>query len=73
MWSYGMGRHTEQEIYGTTERDLLAVSEILGQKKFEMFGDKPCLADASLFVFIVDAAWEFPKSLKHRILRSTPR
>ena len=61
LWPHGMGRHTEQEIYEIAEKDLVAVSEILGPKKF-LFGDKPCLADASLFVLIVGSAWEHPKS-----------
>ena len=61
LWYHGMGRHTEQEIFEIAEKDLVAVSEILGPKKF-LFGDKPCLADASLFAFIVGSAWEHPKS-----------
>ena len=40
---------------------MAAVSEILGPKKF-LFGDKLCLADASLFAFIVASAWEHPNS-----------
>ena len=61
MWSHGIGRHSEQELYGIAERDLLAVSAILGQKKF-LFGEKPCLADATLFAFISCAAWDCPQS-----------
>lgn len=61
MWNHGIGRHSEEELYGIAERDLLAVSEILGQKKF-LFGDKPCLADAGLFAFITGAAWDCPAS-----------
>ena len=61
LWSHGIGRHTEQEIYGIAERDLLAVSEILGEKQF-LFGDKPCLADAAGFAFIVSGAWDLPES-----------
>jgi len=60
LWSHGIGRHTEQELYGIAERDLLAVSEILGEKKF-LFGDKPCLADAAVFAFIVSCAWDMPE------------
>ena len=41
--------------------DLLAVSEILGHKKF-LFGEKPCLADAALFAFIAAFTWESPES-----------
>ena len=69
LWSHGIGRHTEQEIYGIAERDLLAVSEILGQKKF-LFGDKPCLADAGLFAFIACSAWELPASPFAKIIRT---
>ena len=61
LWSHGIGRHTEQELCGIAERDLLAVSEILGQKKF-LFGDKPCLADAAIFAFIAACAWDIPGS-----------
>ena len=61
LWNHGIGRHTEQELYGIAERDLLAVSEILGHKNF-LFGDKPCLADAGLFAFIVGAVWDCPAS-----------
>ena len=61
LWNHGIGRHTENELYGIAERDLLAVSDILGQKKF-LFGDKPCLADAGLFAFIAGSAWDCPAS-----------
>ena len=69
LWSHGIGRHNEQEIYGIAERDLLAVSEILGQKKF-LFGDKPCLADAGLFAFTACSAWELPASPFAKIIRT---
>ena len=61
LWSHGIGRHSEQELYGIGERDLLAVSEILGRKKF-LFGEKPCLADTALFAFIAGFTWEHPES-----------
>ena len=69
LWSHGIGRHTEQEIYGIAETDLLAVSEILGQKKF-LFGDKPCLADAGLFAFIAGSAWDCPASPFSKIIKT---
>ena len=69
LWSHGIGRHAEQEIYGIAERDLLAVSEILGQKKF-LFGDKPCLADAGLFAFIAGSAWDCPTSPFSKIIKT---
>ena len=64
-----MGRHNEQEIYDIAETDLLAVSEILGQKKF-LFGDKPCLADAGLFSFTACSAWELPASPFAKIIKT---
>ncbi|KAL9961674.1 hypothetical protein ACROYT_G030666 [Oculina patagonica] len=61
LWSHGIGRHSEQDLYGIAERDLLAVSAILGQKKF-LFGEKPCLADAAVFAFIAASTWDCPQS-----------
>lgn len=61
LWGHGMGRHSEQELYGIAQRDLLAVSEILGQKKF-LIGDKPCLADVALFAFVAASSWDLPES-----------
>ena len=61
LWSHGIGRHSEEELYGIAEKDMLAVSNVLGQKKF-LFGEKPCLADVSLFAFIVGSCWESPTS-----------
>ncbi|KAL9961731.1 hypothetical protein ACROYT_G030734 [Oculina patagonica] len=61
MWSHGIGRHSEQDLYGIGEKDLLAASEVLGHKKF-LFGEKPCLADAALFAFIAGFTWDCPES-----------
>lgn len=61
VWSQGIGRHSEQDVYGIAKRDLLAASAVLGEKKF-LFGDKPCLADAVLFAFIACATWNCPQS-----------
>jgi len=69
MWSHGLGRHTEQELYAIAERDLLAVSEILGQKKF-LLGDKPCLADATVFAFIAGSAWDMPECPIAELIKS---
>ena len=61
LWSHGIGRHSQQDLFGIAERDLLAVSAILGQKKF-LFGEKPCLADAAVFAFITSSVLDCPKS-----------
>lgn len=57
------------ELYGTAERDLLAVSEIFGPKKF-LFVEKPCLADAAVFAFIVGCARHMPESPIGQLTRS---
>ena len=69
LWSHGIGRHTEQEIYEIAERDLLAVSEILGEKQF-LFGDKPCVADAAVFAVIVSYAWDLPETPIAKLTKS---
>ncbi|XP_078383182.1 failed axon connections homolog [Oculina patagonica] len=60
LWSHGIGRHSEQDLYGIGEKDLLAASEMLGHKKF-LFGEKPCLADVALFAFIAAFTWYNPE------------
>ena len=72
MRFHGIGRHTEQELYAITERDLLAVSEILGQKKF-LFGDKPSLANATVFAFIAGSAWDMPECPIAELIKSKAR
>ena len=61
LWSHGIGRHSEQDLYGIAEKDMQAVSAILGQKKF-LFGEKPCLADAAVFAYIAASTWDCPQS-----------
>ncbi|KAJ7388674.1 hypothetical protein OS493_036390 [Desmophyllum pertusum] len=61
LWSYEISRHPAQDLYEIAQRDLIAVSAILGQKKF-LFGEKPCVADAALFAFITTSTWDCPES-----------
>ena len=70
LHGHGMGRHTEKEIYGIAERDLQAVSSILGRKSFLFGSEKPCLADAALFAFVAVATWECPDSPHAKFLKS---
>merc|ERR1711879_1051024 len=48
---HGIGRHSEEEVKKIGLADLKAFSEYLGNKPF-LFGEKPCIADASLFGFL---------------------
>jgi glutathione S-transferase len=50
--SQGLGRHTREEIYALGAADLAAVSTVLGDKAF-LFGDRPTMADATAFAFLV--------------------
>ena len=47
----GMGRHTEEDIYGLALKDLQSVVDILGDQHYLM-GDQPCTADATVFAFL---------------------
>merc|ERR1712117_780679 len=48
---HGIGRHSEEEVKKIALADLKAFSEYLGNKPF-LFGEKPSIADASLFGFL---------------------
>ena len=65
----GMGRHSPEEIYSIAERDLRAVSDILGSKDF-LFGDSPCLVDAVLFALVAIFAWDLDESPQGKLIRT---
>ena len=69
LWAHGIGRHSREEIYGIAERDLRAVSELLGKKKFVM-GNKPCLLDAVMFGLVAVFIWNVPRSPQAKLIRS---
>merc|ERR1739842_4417 len=50
---HGIGRHSEEEVKKMGLADLKAFSEYLGNKPF-LFGEKPSIADASLFGFLAE-------------------
>ena len=70
LWSHGIGRHSRDEIYSIAERDLRAVSELLGKKTFVM-GSKPCLLDAVLFGLVSVLIWNVPSSPQAKLIQST--
>ena len=47
----GFGAHSQADIETLAIRDLHAISDFLGEKKYLM-GDKPCGADATVFAFV---------------------
>jgi len=69
LWSHGIGRHSEEEIYSIAEKDLRAASQLLGKKKFVM-GNKPCLLDAALFGLVAVFLWNVPHSPQAKLIRT---
>lgn len=69
LWSHGIGRHSREEIYSIAEKDLRAVSQLLGKKKFVM-GNKPCLLDAVMFGLVSVFLWNAPNSPQAKLIRS---
>lgn len=53
LHAQGVERHSPEEIYDLGARDLSALSILLGEKDF-FFGDKPTLADVSVFACLVN-------------------
>lgn len=52
LYGQGIGRHRRDEIYDFGAKDLDTLSGILGDKPF-VFGDRPSLADATAFAFVI--------------------
>jgi glutathione S-transferase len=53
LTAHGIGRHAVEEIYAFGKQDLAAVAAMLGDKPF-FFGDKPTLADVSVFATFIN-------------------
>lgn len=56
MHGHGMGRHTEDEIYGLGRRDLDALSDYLEGKPW-FAGERPATVDASAFGLLANILW----------------
>lgn len=53
MYNHGMGRHSRDEIYAMGNKDITAITTLLGDKQF-FFGDKPSSIDAVLYGFLAN-------------------
>ena len=51
LYGQGLGRHSPDELLFIANKDIGAVSAILGDKLF-LFGDEPCGADATALAFM---------------------
>ncbi len=56
LTGHGIGKHTVSEIYNIGCRDVMALSDFLGDKQF-MMGDNPTAIDASAYAFIANIIW----------------
>lgn len=64
LHAQGTGRHTRDEIYALGSGDLAALATFLGDKPF-FFGERPTLADATVFGFLVNIIGpDLPSPLK---------
>lgn len=58
---HGIGRYTEEEIFQLCKKDLILLSNLLGDEPF--FGGKqPCTADCALFGQLAQLRWNAPGS-----------
>ncbi|XP_076468610.1 failed axon connections homolog [Babylonia areolata] len=61
-WAQGMGRHSQQDVQQIARKDLTALSNYLGKKKFLM-GDKACEEDCAVFGQLSQIYWQMPSSI----------
>lgn len=53
LYDQGLGRHSNEQIYGLGKDDLAAICDFLDTKEF-FFGDKPSSIDATLYAFLAN-------------------
>jgi glutathione S-transferase len=56
---HGIGRHSQDEVMGIFKKDMQALSEFIGDKKFLM-GSKPCIEDCSIFGILAQFRYQSP-------------
>lgn len=56
MHGHGMGRHSAQEIYAIGQRDITALADFLGDKRY-FLGESPCSLDATAYAFLANLLW----------------
>ncbi|XP_051880599.1 failed axon connections homolog isoform X2 [Pristis pectinata] len=68
MYGHGIGRFSKEEIYTLMEKDMRALSVILGDKKYIM-GPRPSTVDAAVFGQLAQAMWTLPGTRPERLIR----
>lgn len=67
----GLGRHTPSEITAIGRRNLEAVRDYLGDRRF-IAGDTPCVADATIYAFLSGIATPPHRSELKEFVSSEP-
>ncbi|XP_061181501.1 failed axon connections homolog [Saccostrea echinata] len=67
-YTQGAGRHTKEELLNILRKDLRALSNFLGTKKY-FFGDKPSSVDCSIFGQLSQFLWHLPDSEPNVMLK----
>ena len=69
LHGHGMGRHSAQEIHAIGQRDITALADFLGHKRY-FLGDQPCSLDASAYAFLANILWTpLESALKQHAVR----
>jgi len=69
MRAVGVARHSPEEMVDLGERSLLALSEVLGEKRY-LFGERPAGVDATAFAMLAGLLTPyFASPLRDRALR----
>ncbi|KAL8583415.1 hypothetical protein ACOMHN_057871 [Nucella lapillus] len=61
-WAQGTGRHSPADVRQIARKDLTALSDFMGSKKFLM-GNKPCEQDCALFGMLSHLYWQMPSTI----------
>ncbi len=56
MQGHGIGRHSAEEIYAIGQRDITALADFLGDKRY-FLGQQPCSLDATVYAFLANLLW----------------
>jgi len=60
-WAQGLGRHSIAQLLHIYNKDLMAISAILGKRPYLM-GEMPSEVDTSLFGVLAQVRWQMPGS-----------
>ncbi|KAK7091791.1 hypothetical protein V1264_009430 [Littorina saxatilis] len=71
-WEQGMGRHSSEEVVHIARKDLTALSDYLGTKRFLM-GDQPCEEDCAIFGQLSQLYWQLTGPTSNMFKEEFPR